>query len=345
MNSPFVSVIVLNYNGLKFLQTVLSSLEGQSFPRDQFEIILADNGSSDESCAYVAQHFPRVIIDRLEKNYGFAEGNNIAAKRARGQVLAFLNNDTEADTHWLSALVEAYRQHPDGIFGSQAFHFARRDRSANSVAKLMAWGIPTNINVYKQRQDLPTTMELSMYADAAGMLLSKSIFFELGGFDPSYFAYEEEKDLGWKGWLLGYRSYVVPTSVYYHHGGATLGEHSFRAIYLLWRNGLRNIIKYPSGLHVWLMLWWHIGYSLGSYVLIFSRAGRWSLIGAMFKAYGNLIIDLPRLLQQRATWQRRRVVRDGQLAELGLQLNVRQSLRLAKNFLGRRQGLSKYTDA
>ena len=87
------------------------------------------------------------------------------------------------------------------------------------------------------------------------------------------------------------------------------------------------------------MLWWHVWFSLGTYLFIFCRARRWSLIGAMAKAYGQLLLDLPGLLQSRRYYQHQRVVSDRKLAELGLQLNLLASLRLAMYFLSRRQDL------
>jgi GT2 family glycosyltransferase len=337
---PFVSVIVLNYNGLKHLAVVLASLEAQSYDRSRFEIILADNASADSSVAFTREHFPNVVVDILDQNYGFADGNNKAARKARADVLAFLNNDTEADTKWLEELVRAYEHEPTGIYGSQAYNFFKRDFSANSVAKLTAWGIPTNVNVYRRREELADVIQPTMYADAAGMLISKQIFFELGGFDPSYFAYEEEKDLGWKGWLMGYPSYVVPTSMYYHKGGATLGEHSTKAIYLLWRNGLRNLIKYPEAKQLLTMAPLHVAFSLAVYLRIFLPLKRYRLILAMLAAYGMGLVRLPWLLVDRRTYQAQRKISDQELRDRGLLLNLPQSLGLSRAFMRRRAELA-----
>lgn len=336
---PFVSVIVLNYNGLQHLQTVLTSLEKQTYPADKYEIVLADNGSSDESITYTQQHHPRVRTMVFEKNFGFAEGNNIAARKVSSEVLAFLNNDTEADPAWLEALVSAYEHDQNGIYGSQAYQFNKRHIGANSVAKLMAWGIPTNVNVYKSRETISSEIEETLYADAAGMLIGRNVFLALGGFNPSYFAYEEEKDLGWKGWLLGHKSYVVPASIYFHKGGATLGKFSNRAIFLLWRNGLRNLIKYPTTMLLWPMLILHVGYSLSSLLLIFLPQKRVTLAWSIFKAYASIITELPTLLRQRKEIQRGRVVSDRDLQKRGLLLGPLGSLHLAFSFLQRRRSL------
>lgn len=338
-NPPFVSVIVLTYNGLRHLETVLASLERQSYPRQHYEIILADNGSTDSSLEFTRRRFPNVRIEDLGRNHGFAAGNNLAAHRAHGNVLAFLNNDTEADSRWLEALVLAYQADPNAMYGSQAYNFSHRDISANSITKLTTWGIPTNVNVYRRRSEIPDGVFLSMYADAAGMLVGKELFFKLGGFDPTYFAYEEEKDLGWKGWLLGYPSFVVTRSVYYHRGGATLGEHSFRAIYLLWRNGLRNVVKYPSARWLLSMVPLHVLFSLGVYGRIFLPLRRYRLIGAITGAYLTTLLRLPWLLRQRIRWQRQRTISDHELHGRGLHLTLRQSLGLSREFMRRRASL------
>lgn len=335
MKPVLVSVIVLNYNGIRHLPLVLRSLENQTMSRDNYEIIFADNGSSDGSVEYVSKEFPHIRSVVFSTNHGFAEGNNLAARQAAGTLLAFLNNDTEADRNWLAELVLAYNNKPGGIYGSQAYQFDHRDVSANSVTKLMAWGIPTNINVYKPRTDIPNLSQESMYADAAGMLIEKQLFFDLNGFDRTYFAYEEEKDLGWKAWLRGYPSYVVPSSIYYHKGGATLGQSSFQAVYLLWRNGLRNILKYPSASSLWYMLPLHLAYSLSVYVLIFIPKKRWSLGWAICKAYISAFTDLGRLITVRKQIQRTRIFHDSYLRKINLLYGPMASIKYSIEFLRR----------
>jgi GT2 family glycosyltransferase len=334
---PFASIIILNYNGLQHLDTVLRSVEKQAYPREKFEIILADNASTDSSCAFVRENYPKVRIINFSKNFGFAEGNNLAAKQAEGEVLAFLNNDTEADSNWLAELLAAYKKEPRAMYGSQAFNFKQRNVSANSIAFLMAWGIPTNINVYRPRNEIKTGIFPSLYADAAGMLIGKNFFEKLNGFDKSYFAYEEEKDLGWKGWMGGIPSYVVTSSVYYHKGGSTLGEHSAKAIFLLWRNGLRNLVKYERSIHFIPSLLLHTAFSFAVWIKIFIPMHRGLLLFSMLRAYFRIVIDLPKLFSIRRKYKKTRKGAYSEMRKKRIILNLFQSLKYSKTFIKRRQ--------
>jgi GT2 family glycosyltransferase len=104
---PFVSVIVLNYNGRNFLRKCLSSLKLTNYPKSKYEVLLVDNGSTDDSTEFVVRNFPWVRVIFLHQNFGFGGGNNRGVKFAKGEYVAFLNNDTEVTENWLSELVQA----------------------------------------------------------------------------------------------------------------------------------------------------------------------------------------------------------------------------------------------
>src|SRR5665647_2274421 len=112
---PSVSIIVLNYNGRKYLDDCFSSLAKISYPKSRFEVILVDNFSSDGSVGYVRNMYPWVKVAPLSKNYGFTGGNNVGAGLAKGEYLVFLNNDVVVDVDWLKALVNVVLTHPDAI--------------------------------------------------------------------------------------------------------------------------------------------------------------------------------------------------------------------------------------
>ena len=117
---PFVSVVVLNYNGRAFLDACLSSVFQISYPRSSYEVILVDNASTDGSVEYVRNNFPLIRILALNKNYGFTEGNNKGAEFARGDLIVFLNNDTVVDKNWLNELAKvALSDSKIGICGSK----------------------------------------------------------------------------------------------------------------------------------------------------------------------------------------------------------------------------------
>lgn len=109
---PFVSVIVLNFNGLVFLEPCLSSLEQLNYPAGMFEVILVDNASTDRSVPFVRDRFPWVKIVQNESNLGFAAGNNVGIRESNGDYIALLNNDTRVDKNWLTELVKACEEDP-----------------------------------------------------------------------------------------------------------------------------------------------------------------------------------------------------------------------------------------
>ena len=107
--SPSVSVIVLNYNGRQHLDDCFTSLLALDYPKDKLELMLVDNGSSDDSVEFTEKHFPSVRIVQSEENVGFASGNNLGAREASGEYIVFLNNDMRVDAQFVSQLIGAQR--------------------------------------------------------------------------------------------------------------------------------------------------------------------------------------------------------------------------------------------
>lgn len=106
MNKPFVSILIVNYNGKQLTRRCLASLEQLKYPKSKFEVVVVDNDSNDLSVEMMQEEFPWATVVPLKENTGFSKGNNIAAQHAKGKYLVFLNNDTEVLPSWLSALVE-----------------------------------------------------------------------------------------------------------------------------------------------------------------------------------------------------------------------------------------------
>ena len=118
-DEPIVSVLIVNYNGAKHLSNCLNALADQTLPRHSFEVIVVDNHSPDNSVEMIRSQFPWCHLVALNRNTGFAEGNNIAAKYAHGQLLALLNNDTIPDPFWLEELLRAKSAHPTDAIASK----------------------------------------------------------------------------------------------------------------------------------------------------------------------------------------------------------------------------------
>jgi len=212
MNSPKVSIIIVNYNGKKLLEKCLESLFKVTY--DNFEIILVDNNSTDETIEYVTKNYPSIIIIKLDSNKGFAEPNNIASKIAKGDFLLFLNNDTVVTPNFITELVDVLINDlkiaicqslllkPDGSI----------DSSGDFIDKI---GI-----VYNSKKQINDIREISS-ARGASMIIRKDVFEQLHGFDEQFFVSFEDVDLGWRTWIKGYRVVVNPKSIVYHVGGKT----------------------------------------------------------------------------------------------------------------------------
>lgn len=193
----------------------------------------------------------------------------------------------------------------------------------------------TNYNLAQtHEQDEPS---LTMYADGCGALISKELFQKVGGFEESYFCYCEDYELSWKAWLLGYKVYFVPTAEFYHKVSSTLGGRSHAYIYLLWRNQLRNIIKFADSGSLMLMLPLFTAYAIAMCLVVYCIQERnFSLILPMAKAYGSIISDVPRLLRGRKEFQKNRKIRDKELRKLGLIMSFKNSIREALATLDRK---------
>jgi len=210
---PLVSVIIVNYDGRKFLEECLPSLMKVDY--DNIEIILVDNNSTDDSIEFVKRTFPKIIIIKLDGNYGFAEPNNIGAKNARGDFLLFLNNDTMVEQSFITEMINVVKK--DSKIAICQSLLLKPDGKVDSSGDF----VDTLGRAYSLK-DRPYNIRRILSARGASMLIRKKIFNELGGFDKNFFASFEDVDLGWRAWLAGYIVILVPTSIVYHKSGKTI---------------------------------------------------------------------------------------------------------------------------
>jgi GT2 family glycosyltransferase len=241
--APSVSLIVLNWNGREHLDDCLQSLQDLDYPTDRLQLILCDNGSSDGSVDYVRAAFPRTEVVALDGNYGFAEGNNLAAEQATGEWLGFLNNDMHVKPDWLAKLLEPLTSQPE--LACIASRIASWDGSAidfvGGGVNFQGHGFQVDHGSARSREDRPRRL---LFACGGAMLIRRDVFKEVGGFDADYFAFFEDVDLGWRLNLLGFDIWYEPaaTAFHRHHGTATkVPRHSLRVLYE--RNALFTIYK------------------------------------------------------------------------------------------------------
>jgi GT2 family glycosyltransferase len=297
---PLVSVVIVTWNGRRFLETCLEAVRAQDGVA--FETILVDNGSSDGSAEYVEQRFPWVRVIRLATNRGFAGGNNAGVREARGRYVAFLNNDTAAALGWLRALLAGVDEASRFMLVSSRIVYMHDPGVVDSAGDgMLRWG-----GAFKHHHGGPAA-EVSESREVFGVcgaacLMPKAVFDELGGFDEDFFASHEDVDLSYRARLGGYRCRYVADAVVRHHGSGTLGKVSPFAVF----HGQRNLEwmyfkNTPASLLV-RTLPGHVVYTLAA-AAHFTRQG---LLGAFLKAKLAAIAGVPRVLRQRAGIQRRR---------------------------------------
>jgi len=213
MKFPKVSVIIVNLNGKDLLEKCLKSLMKINY--ENYEIILVDNNSKDESIEFVKKAYPSVIIIKLDKNYGFAEPNNIGAKNAKGDFLFFLNNDTIVNTNFVNEMIKVFDQ--DSKIAICQSLLLKPNEQVDSSGDF----IDTLGRVYSSKEKTSDVKKI-LSARGASMMIRTESFWDLGGFDKKFFASYEDVDLGWRAWLWGYKIVLVPNSIVYHTGGQTV---------------------------------------------------------------------------------------------------------------------------
>lgn len=253
---PLVSVIILNYNGLKFAEQCVRSVLQSDYPN--LEVVIVDNASTDGSYELLYRSFgsiPSVRILRNSRNTGFAEGNNVGYNNSKGDVLVFLNIDTRVERRWLSELVRALRA--ENVGGAQSKIMSLRDpRRVESVGHDIDWlGFVYSRPLHWAFAPIDHVQQL-FYPEGASMAYKRAVLEEVclaeGPFDSEYFFYFEDNDLGWRIRLRGYSIILVLPSVAYHYVAGSgspafryAGTFSFsknRMMTLTKNYGLRNLV-------------------------------------------------------------------------------------------------------
>ena len=307
---PKVTVVIVNWNGERFLDHCLSALLAQTVA--PHEIILVDNASSDASLDIV-RRFPSVRLLAQNENLGFARGNNLAiqAAAAESEWIALLNPDAFVEPHWLEGLLSAARDYPAfDVFGSKlvnaadpavldgagdAYHFC-------GLVWRTGHGVPVSEGADETREMFSPCAAAAMYRRTA--------LQRVGGFDEDFFCYIEDVDMGFRLRLHGYRCLYVPQSVAHHVGsGTTGGQHGDFASYHGHRNLVWTFVKNMPGWLFWLFLPVHLALNIIT-VVWFSFRGQGKLI---LKAKLDAVRGLPRMWRKRRVIQRERVATVGEI--------------------------------
>jgi len=244
---PAVSVVVVNYNGGDYLRGCLASLARQTFT--DFETIVIDNASTDGSLDSIGEKPLGTRIIRQDTNLGFAGGNNVGARLARGRWLALLNPDAEAAPDWLGAVMRAVERRPTyRMVACLQVSLHQPDRLDGAGDCYLAYGFAWRGGFGRRLGDAPGEGECFSPCGAAA-LYPRDLFLEVGGFDERYFCYHEDVDLGFRLRMRGERCQFVPGSVVRHAGSGISGRASRFAVFHGVRNGVWTYVKnMPGGL-------------------------------------------------------------------------------------------------
>lgn len=299
--TPQLSVIVLNYNGREWLEPCLSALTTQ-VDSPPFEVILADNGSTDGSLVFVRDRFPSVRRVDNGGNLGFAAGNNAAARAAQGNVLVFLNNDTVPAPNWLARLHAAMSEAPGRTLVTSRIVFIDRPDTIDSAGDgyLRAGGAfkrghGSSASAYARSGEV-------FGACGAAFAIDRRLFEALGGFDDDFFMVYEDVDLSYRARLLGHSCWFAADAIVQHAGSATLGDTSDMAVFHGQRNLEWTFIKNTPPELLWRTLPSHVIYSLAG---VAHYVGKGRGLAAMRGKLAALL-GLPRVLAKRRTVQRER---------------------------------------
>ena len=245
-----VAIVILNWNGAALMERFLPSVVRYS-PEEMAEVVVADNGSTDDSLALLAEKFPSVRVVRFDRNYGFAEGYNRALQQIDTPYAVLLNSDVEVTPGWLEAPLRRLDASPE-VAAVQPKLLAERARDqfeyAGAAGGFMdKYGYPfcrgrifqeieTDRGQYDAEADI-------LWATGACLFVRTEVYRAVGGLDAKFFAHQEEIDMCWRMRARGYRLVCTPESVVYHVGGGTLNAESPRKTFLNFRNNLLMLYK------------------------------------------------------------------------------------------------------
>ncbi len=300
------AIVILNFNGRDYLERFLPGIM-KHLP-EGCSVYVADNGSSDDSLAWLKTNYPNVRRINLLENHGFAEGYNRALEQVQADIYVLLNSDVEVTPGWLTPCLEAFRADPLVAAVQPKIRSYHQRPLFEYAGAAGGWidvlGYPfcrgrifsiteEDVGQYDQPQEI-------FWASGAALFIRAGLFHKIGGFDGRFFAHAEEIDLCWRLKRAGYHILAIPESIVFHVGGGTLSYNTPRKAYLNFRNTLAMGLKNEAAHKVW---WWFVARLLldGLAGILFLLQGKWRHIGAIVQAHWTLWPRLP------YWWRKRRI--------------------------------------
>jgi len=324
---PTIAILVLNYNGKSLLDSCLGSVLAQTGPEER--VYLVDNGSTDGSCEYVAEHYGAVGIIRFDRNLGFAEAYNRAVTSIDEDVVVFLNNDVQVQSNWLSQLKSTLKRYTHSVaaYGSKILLYDNPRLVNHAGGRMTPIGGGIDVDFMKPDVGAADEPQFAGCVSGASMTVPRSLFLRLGGFDADFFAYFEDADYCWRAWLGGYQVLYVPSSRVHHKLSATMGHYlKPQRLFFGERNRVQTVLKnleFKNAIAGYLV---SCLYDLRR-VMEFPRPREPACALAIIRANLWVLTHLPTIILKRRQIQRSRRVTDAFLVKHRLMTSLTEGLR------------------
>jgi GT2 family glycosyltransferase len=243
LNSPKVSVVILNYNAGKLLEKCIRSVLQSDYKN--LEVILVDNASQDESQKKCKEKFPEIKLLENEENFGYCEGNNKGLEKITGEFVIILNPDTEVESNWINEFQKEYKKYGEGLYQPKLLAVDDKTRINSGGNMMNIFGFGYSSGKGKKDSKEYSNFKSINYASGACLFTSTKTLNKIGFFDSYLFAYHDDLELGWRAQQIGIKSFYVPSSVVYHAESFSF-KWSPKKFYLLERNRWYCILTHYS---------------------------------------------------------------------------------------------------
>lgn len=318
MSKPYVSIIIPHFNGWEILNNCLKCIEKTSY--ENKEVILVNNASTDRSAFAAEKEFSWLKVVHNQENVGYAGGCNTGFEASKGELVLFLNNDTEFAPNWLDALIDTFAK-DENIAACQPKLLALKkpdtfDYSGAAGGLIDIFGYPFAkgrifFELEKDNGQYNVSSDI-FWASGTAFMVRRKVMLEVGSFDEDFFAHMEEIDLNWRLHLAGYRVVSVPTSVVYHNSASTLKANSFKKQFLNHRNNLVMLLKnYQFSTLLWIF---PARLLLELMTVLFALIKfDFTRVRAVCAALGALVFNAPKIIKKRKDVHRIRKLSDADI--------------------------------
>lgn len=316
MKSKKVSIIIVNFNGRKWLEKLLPDLESQTY--QNLEIIVVDNGSQDNTPQFIKENYPNIKVISLKLNHGFSQGNNIGLNKATGEYIVLLNNDTRVDNNYILDFVSVFSEIPGCQIAQSKIVYLSDNTKIDTCGSFIT---PLSYLYYvgndKNEAQKKYNQAFKIFSTkGASMIIKREVVEKIGLFDKDYWSYYEETDFCHRAWLSGYQVWYWPKATVSHAiGGTSL---KFANEFVQFHNFKNKLASFLVNFEVLTLLWFVPMYLLTLVIIsiFWLLKLKFGHVLALLKSLVWNLIHFPQTLQKRKVVQERRNTSDGKIFHL-----------------------------